>query len=507
MFNELLLPALPPTFLRWENEYFQELCAFLDIDHPKKLLKVSRDMAKSTALLAFSIREFLRDPMIAQGWGHGVQELGIKKGKAIRWHFENNKYLKMIAPDICWPEPSRQAEKWTEKEWIIRRPSGRPDIPSMMCFGMDNIPTSVHLDLAILDDLEIRENSTSPEQRQKLKEAFLDFLPILPAKARRIVSGTPWSFSGLIETLSADPEYFKFVRPCYVNGQPLWPDRWPKKALDKRISEVGPKVAAAQYHLKPLPSTSMTFLESYFADRRLPDPQKVTTLRFLYLDPTGYSISTGGNNLCEAGFVSVLWGSDKKRYIEDAYGAILSPWDTLQRVFNENERLFDFGGAMPGTQEHEAALRKEENHEKARITGGLVVEVNMPTVTADIVNREQKRRYGRLLFTVHEIKHAGAESKKGDYGRIARLQPRYINGEIIHGPALAGGPLENQLLQFPEGDLVDIADAAAMTEEVGWYPALKQNLIYRPETEIVDPKAYIRKKIQEQKKANRSNEI
>ena len=158
-------------------------------------------------------------------------------------------------------------------------------------------------------------------------------------------------------------------------------------------------------------------------------------------------------------------------------------------------------------KEYDTALRREDNHARYRLNGGLVVEVNMPTVTADIVNREQMRRYGRLLFTVHEIKHSGAESKKGDYGRIARLQPRYINGEIIHGPALAGGPLENQLLQFPEGDLVDIADAAAMMEEVGWYPALKQSTDHRPAVGVIDPRAYLRKMIQDQKKTNRRNVV
>jgi hypothetical protein len=131
----------------------------------------------------------------------------------------------------------------------------------------------------------------------------------------------------------------------------------------------------------------------------------------------------------------------------------------------------------------------------------------MPTVTADIVNREQMRRYGRLLFTVHEIKHSAAESKKGDYNRIARLQPRYINGEIVHGPSLAGGPLENQLIQFPEGDLVDLADAEAMSEEVGWYPALKESLDHRPDVGVVDPRAFLRKLIRDNKKQSGRNVV
>ena len=541
-FNEVLLPALPPGWLRWDNDYFIALCTFLDTDHPKKLLKVSRDMAKSTALLAYSIKEILANPMIAAGWGHGVQELAIKKSLAVRWHFVNNKFLKRIAPDICFEQPQHQSEKWTEKAWTINRPHGRPDIPTFMCFGMDNIPTSVHLDLALLDDLEIKENSTTPELRLKLKEAFLDFLPILGPTARRIVSGTPWSFSGLMMLLSQDPEYLKFIAPCYVNKEelhrslvdqvgyvfsagsdPLWPERWPKNLMDKRIAEVGPKTAAAQYFLTPLPSSYMTFRPEYFNNRRLPDSERTVSLRFLYLDPTGYSTSGKSAQLCEAGFCSVLWCSDKLRYVESAYGAILSPWETLCRVFEEAERDFIFpGGVIAGndawrrtiddsggpdddlTKSLRQALRDQDNHSRQRLTGGLVVEVNMPTVTADDVNREQRRRYGRQIFTVHEIKHSSAETKKGDYGRIAKLQPFYVNGEIVHAPSLSGGPLEMQLIQYPEAELVDLADAEAMMLEEGWFPAMPEKTGHRTEAGKIDVETYVKNVIKSRQKQQRN---
>lgn len=440
---------------------------FLETDHPNKLVVVARDFVKSTMLSAYVIQRILQTPDIAFAWGHGVQDMAIKKSIGIRWHFEKNERLKAIAPDVCWPRPERQAEKWTEKAWTVRRKHARPDIPTFLAFGADNLPTSVHVDEVIFDDWEIKENSTNEEQIQKLKDSYYQFLPILGERSRKLVCGTPWTLYGMMFTLMEDPTYAKFVRPCFWpagSRKSLWPAKWTSEGLEKRIEEVGAPVAASQYFLAPLPSQSQIFTREAHFNRRQEIPEGVDKLRFLYVDPEG--VKARAESGCQTGFAAVLWGSDRRRYVENAYGRHLNQTGILDQIFAENE--YDF--AWTGDQEKD--LKDEANHARMRLNGGVVVEVNMPTVTQDIIDREQTRRYGRCIIPVHEVKHTGDESKRGEYGRIAKLERHYKSGNLVNYPHLAGGALERQLLFFPQSTLIDIADALSMIEDKGWYPAL-----------------------------------
>ncbi|MDQ7798538.1 MAG: hypothetical protein RDU76_06305 [Candidatus Edwardsbacteria bacterium] len=472
LFNEILIRALPPDYVKVDNAYFREFRDILNKRADNTLIEVSRDMMKTTVMSAFVIQEILRNPMIAITWGHGVQAMAIKKSLAIRRHFEMNKWLKAIAPDVCFENPEKEAEKWTEREWTVKRPYARPDMCTVMAFGMDSLPTSVHSDLVIFDDIEVYENTDTPEKVDKLVSSFNSFIPVLSSKARKVVVGTTWVLDGLMMRLREHKNYVQMIKPCWdKNGHSIWPEHWPDDKLKERLIEVGSEVAASQYLLAPLPSKSNIFKREYFEPRGTV-PDGMPYHRFLYLDPEGYKPSGKG---CESGFCSILWAEDKIRYIEEAYGISGGQKDIIDQVFMENEKNF-LGDWDPsrGWQANKEYLAK--NIERSRLRaglGGLVVEVNMPTITQEIFNQEQVKRYGKVVIPVFEIKHTGDEHKVGQYSRIAKLQRYYAEKTIIHYPGLTGGALENQLLQYPKSSLWDVADAAAMMEDFGYYPKKK----------------------------------
>jgi hypothetical protein len=473
LFNEILLPVFPPEYRRFDSVYCYEFADFLARPESNKLIRVSRGFYKSTFLSAYVIQRILNDPNIALSWGHGVKESAIAKSKSIQHHFEHNDRLKAIAPHVCYPAPRTQSPKWTEQKWTIRRTHARPDAPTFFAFGADALPTSLHSDEAVLDDWECDQNSGTPEQVQNTKDKYTSFLPILSSQSRKIVSGTPHAFDGLMESLKKDATFIMFERKCIypsgpMAGTSLMPDLWPVDRINARVAELGAAVASAQMFLEPLPSEYRLFRKEFFANRR-PLADGVRFNRFLYVDPQALENAKGRN--AQTGMVSLLWADDRKRYVEDAYGEFLGQMGIMDHIFRHNERDFDFRGCEEGSEGWKACLRDPANHARKRLSG-VGIEVNVPLVTELTMLKEQQLRYGRVLFPVHELRHTGGAVDKD--ARISSLERWYNRGEIVHYPGLENGQLETQLLQHPKSALKDVADAASFAEEYGWYPGAAQ---------------------------------
>jgi hypothetical protein len=449
LLNFIILPFMPSTYVRFEGQYCSEAASYLQSPADDKVFVAARDHFKSTFELGKCIQEILRDPMISIAHGHAIQELAIVKSLAIRWHFEQNTRLRDIASDICHIKARPSAEKWNEKFWTIRRPQARTDAPTFMAFGMDNLPTSLHPDLIILDDIEVRENTSNPEQVAKLELAVKQLSPLLPPFAKKILSGTPWVFDGPIHKAMQDASRSPFIRPIMYQGKPLCPQRYDMDAIAKKQKEVGPAIWAAQYLLDPLPAESQVFFPEYFDNTRGPVPPGMETLHFLYVDVS--SLDRHGDP-GEAGLADVRWAANGKRYVTEAFAGRYGQVDTIKKVFEIHERGW-------------SGVRSDP---KPNALTELVVEINAPLVTKGIIDNEQERRYGQVEFNTFEIR--ASESKLGTYGRIAALQRPYANGGIVHAEGMAGGRLEKELLQFPKHPSPQVSDAMAMSEKRGWSP-------------------------------------
>jgi hypothetical protein len=289
---------------------------------------------------------------------------------------------------------------------------------------LDAVPTSIHCSLFIGDDLVVKDNSETPEQVDKTKQSFRNFLPILSPTTERVVSGTCWEEDDLMAELM-ESSYSKFIRPVIYNAEPIWPERYNREQIDKIREEVGSKVFSSQYLLSPVPEGAKVFTEQIIKYGR----PLGNYLRFIYLD-------TAGSGKDFTGLISVLFADDSNKYVETAEGYHLPPTQVMDRALLLAER----GCA------------------------GIAIEINFPIITANTLNAEQIRRYGKIRFPVFEVRHNTNKN-----ARVGALQVPYANSKLLHFKELKGGHLEVELLRFPSGH-PDLSDALAMCMEYGWFP-------------------------------------
>ena len=142
-------------------------------------------------------------------------------------------------------------------EWIVRQegtglykfklalPGGKEKVCILRALGAGQQVRGINIDnqrpeLAIVDDLESKENTATPHLRKQLKEWFFGtFRKALDKFNHKIVQiGNLVSPVGILKD-NLESEYWTSMRLGAIlsNGQPLWPDAWPILKLQAEFDE------------------------------------------------------------------------------------------------------------------------------------------------------------------------------------------------------------------------------------------------------------------------------
>lgn len=134
----------------------------------------SREHYKSTIItFALTIQDILNDPEITVGIFSHTRPIAKGFLRQIKREFEGNAQLKAWFPDILWPDPQKQAPKWSEDDGIIVRRRSNPKESTVEAWGLvDGQPTGKHFGLLVYDDVVTRESVTTPEMIAKTTEAL-----------------------------------------------------------------------------------------------------------------------------------------------------------------------------------------------------------------------------------------------------------------------------------------------------------------------------------------------
>lgn len=120
-------------------------------------------------------------------------------------------------------------------------------------YGATAAATGGRTDLILFDDIVgARETITEPARLPKIKQLFFhDWLNI--GGQSHIYIGSAWSPDDLIEDLVSHEMWHVWKEPAINEaGEPLWPERWPLYALEKRRKEIGDEAFDQQFLLKGL---------------------------------------------------------------------------------------------------------------------------------------------------------------------------------------------------------------------------------------------------------------
>lgn len=478
----------------------QDLEAFINLVHPQRLLGgvhreliqwwtrpeakshqlvlLPRDHGKS-ALVAYRVAwAITRNPAIRILYISSTQNLATKQLKFIKDILTSRKY-RQYWPDMVNEEEGKR-EKWTETEISVDHPERKKEAirdSTVFTAGLTTGITGLHCDVAVLDDVVVKENAYTETTREKVQQQYSLLSSIEGADAEEWVVGTRYYIEDLYNSmlemtvenyneegdlLSSEPLYEIFERKVETNGDGTGEFLWPRqKRYDGKWFGFNQNILAkkkAQY------LDRLQFRAQYYNDPNDPESAPLGREHFQYYDNSHLNYFKNrwyykGNMINTFAAIDFAHSLDKKAdytaivvigvdHQNNYYVLAIDRFKTL-RIREIFDRIL--------------RLHNRWNFRKIR------AEINVAQATiVKSLKEDYIRPYG-LLLSVDEKRNTVADGKKEDR-MAATLHPRYENYQIYHYKAGNIQTLEEELImEKPPHD--DVKDALSMAIDCSVAPS------------------------------------
>jgi len=259
-----------------------------------QVVLLPRDHGKSAMVAYRVVWELTRNPALRVLYISSTANLAIKQLKFIKDILTSDIYR------FYWPEmvnlDEAKREKWTENEIAVDHPTRKRETvrdPSVFTAGLTTSITGLHFDIAVLDDVVVRENAYTEDGREKTKQQYSLLASIESTDAREWVVGTRYHpkdlYNDIIqmavdeydddgEITGSEALYEVFERQVENRGDGtgefLWPrqqrfdGKWfgfDQKILAKKRAQYLDRIQfRAQYYNDPNDSESAAIQREYF---------------------------------------------------------------------------------------------------------------------------------------------------------------------------------------------------------------------------------------------------
>lgn len=146
--------------------------------------------------------EITRNPAVRILYISSTSNLAVKQLKFIKDILTSQQYRRY------WPEMVKEneadREKWTESEISVDHPKRKEELirdPTVFTAGLTTTITGMHCDIAVLDDVVVRENAYTEDGRSKVTEQYSLLSSIEGAQGREWIVGTRYHPQDLYDTL------------------------------------------------------------------------------------------------------------------------------------------------------------------------------------------------------------------------------------------------------------------------------------------------------------------
>jgi hypothetical protein len=444
-----------------------------------QLVLLPRDHGKS-AMIAYRVAwEITRNPAIRVLYISSTNNLASKQLKFIKDILTSPIYR------FYWPEMVNEdigmREKWTESEFSVDHPLRRAELirdPTVFTGGLTTSLTGLHCDIAVLDDVVVKENAYTEDGRQKVKQQYSLLSSIEGAEAREWAVGTRYHPKDLYNDLmemevdrydkwgdleGSNPLYECFERQVETRGDGTGEFLWPRQqrydgkwfgfdaaVLAKKRAQYLDRIQyKAQYYNNPNSAEDATIQRDCF---QYYDPKHL-----LRVDGRWYFKGKRINVFAAIDFAfSLSRKSDFTAIVVvgvDAY----SNFYVLEIDRFKTDKISDYF-------QHILKLHQKWDFRKLRAE---------TTVAQSVIVNDLKLNYIRphgLALTVDEHSPSRAQGAKEE--RIdAILQPRYANHQIWHYMGGNCQVLEDELsVTNPAHD--DVKDALAACIDICIGPSM-----------------------------------
>jgi hypothetical protein len=446
----------------------EEVCNWWTREDAKdhQLLLLPRSHQKS-ALIAYRVAWWItKYPETTILYISATSNLAEKQLKAIKDILTSPIYTRYW-PDMVHPEEGKR-EKWTSGEISVDHPKREEEgirDPTIFTAGLTTTITGMHCEVAVLDDVVVKENAYTEEGRARVAEQYSLLSSIENAGAREWAVGTryhPKDLYGNMMAMTEDiyddagdivdqiPIYEVFERQVEDRGDGTGEFIWPRQRRHDGKWFGFDRSVLAKKRAQYLDRTQ--FRAQYYNDPNDPDNQLITSDRFQYFERKHLSQEYGvwflkNKKLNVFAAIDFAYSLTKRADYtaivvigvdEDGYIYVLD----IDRF--KTDRISEY-------YEHILQMHIKWGFRKLRAE---------TTAAQKVIVRDLKNEYIRpnsLALSVDEhnpTRHGGTKEERMD----AALQPRYDNLTIWHYKGGLCQTLEEELmLAHPPHD--DIKDA------------------------------------------------
>ena len=226
----------------------------------------AREHFKSTLItFAGSVQDFLIDPEITIGIFSHTRPISKGFLRQIKQECEQNAYLPLLYPDVCWAQPKQQAPKWSEDDGIVVKREGNPKEASVEAWGLvDGQPTGKHFRRMVYDDIVTKESVTTPDMIRKVTDSWALSINLGTHDGTKRYAGTRYHFNDTYAEIKRRRAAIERVHPATEDGSEAGePVLFQAEALAQKRREMGPYTFGCQMLLDPRADAGQGFLEEW----------------------------------------------------------------------------------------------------------------------------------------------------------------------------------------------------------------------------------------------------
>jgi hypothetical protein len=189
-----------------------------------------------------------------------TQDMAKKSLSAIKKYIERSDELHQVFPEL------KRGDVWQDITITVQRPTYSKD-PSVQAlgYGSNNVQGS-RVDVMVPDDFLSMETTSTEAQRRRISKWFRSVAMARCTEDCEIAFLTnAWHPRDLAHELVAERGWHLIKRPVRVNGQSVWPQRWPEKRIRKQEKNLGTLEFQRVFMCEPRDEGEMIFKPEFFA--------------------------------------------------------------------------------------------------------------------------------------------------------------------------------------------------------------------------------------------------
>lgn len=452
---------------------------------PHQLCLIPRDHSKSRSIAYRVAWEITRRPDVRVLYISATSNLATKQLKFIKDILTSKEYKRY------WPEMINDnvhsREKWTETEISVDHPLRKKEAvrdPTVFTAGLTTSITGLHCDIAVLDDVVVKENAFTKEGRNRVQHQYSLLSSIEGANSKEWVVGTRYHphdlYSNMLNMaeeiydedfniIGKEPVFEIFQREVEDRGDGTGTFLWPvQKRKDGKVFGFSPQILASKRAKYKENGQLREYYAQYYNDPSKGDGASVNREKFQYYDKKFLDISEG------------IWYYNKRRL--NVFASIDFAFSLKDRAdftalvvvgidCNHNYYILDIARfktdkiATYFENIRDMYIKWDFRKLRAEVTAGQ-----------SVVVKQLKDNYIKpngLAIAVDEYRPTRNQGTKEE--RIeAILGPRYDNMQVYHYKGGECQTLEDELIvSNPPHD--DIKDALASAIEIAIAPARQQS--------------------------------